>query len=99
MTDQNEAAVFVLPDHLDMQAAVPLQAALLALRGAGVSVDASGVEKLGGQCLQVLLAARKCWDEAGQDFTIAAMSDSFAAALAGFGVAPARLNTEHGVGA
>jgi chemotaxis protein CheX len=93
MKDPYSASIFALPVILDMQAALPLKTALMARWGAGLTINASLVEKLGAQCLQVLLAARKSWDEAGQDFTIDSMSDSFASALAGLGVMPASLNT------
>jgi len=77
-----------------MQAAGPLKAELLARAGAALTLDAGEVERLGGQCLQILLAARKSWDVAGQKFTIQMTSDGFSAALAGFGVKASQLNTE-----
>jgi len=50
-----------LPAILDLQAASPLAAALLARRGADLVVDAAGVQRLGGQCLAVLLSASASW--------------------------------------
>lgn len=46
-----------LPANLDLTAAASLAERLLAARGEPLTIDASGVEKLGGQCLQVLLSA------------------------------------------
>jgi len=56
-----KAAVVDLPAHLDLTAAAPLHEQLLGLRGEAVGIDASKVESLGGQCLQVLLSAVVTW--------------------------------------
>lgn len=79
------SAVIVLAANLDIQQAEPLKADLLALRGTPVAVDASGVERLGGLCLQVLLAARKTWAADGQGFDIAPASDAFTTQWNAFG--------------
>ena len=47
-----------LGDALDMTAAGPLVAELLGHRGQPVSLNAAGVRRLGGQCLQVLESSR-----------------------------------------
>ncbi len=46
---------------LDLNAALPLAAEFLSHRGEEVTVDASRVQRLGGQCLQVLLSAAMTW--------------------------------------
>jgi len=46
---------------LDLRAAEPLKAQLLAVRGQEATLDASAVERLGGLCLQVLLSALATW--------------------------------------
>ena len=56
-----KGAVVDLPAHLDLTAAAPLHEQLLGLRGEAVGIDASKVESLGGQCLQVLLSAVVTW--------------------------------------
>ena len=56
-----KVATVELPAHLDLTAAAPLHERLLALRGEAVGIDASKVESLGGQCLQVLLSAVVTW--------------------------------------
>ena len=53
--------VLTLSPVLDLTAAEPLKAELLAHRGRVLVVDASGVERLGGLCLQVLLSALSLW--------------------------------------
>ncbi len=71
---------------LDLNAAGPLAEQLRARRGAPLALDGSVVERLGGQCLQVLLAAQKTWAADGQPFRLATPSSSLAEALATFGV-------------
>jgi chemotaxis protein CheX len=46
---------------LDLNAASPLAGEFLSHRGEEVTVDASRVQRLGGQCLQVLLSAAMTW--------------------------------------
>jgi chemotaxis protein CheX len=79
-----------LPAVLDTVAAPPLLAEVRALRGAPLSVDASAVERLGGLCLQVLLAAEAQWQSDGAAFAVVEPSDAFLDALrlaAGAGLA------------
>jgi chemotaxis protein CheX len=79
---QNGPAAVRLGRVLDLNAAAPLAAELLALRGRDVLVDASAVDRLGAQCLQVLLAARATWAADGAAFELGSPSDEFAATLA-----------------
>jgi chemotaxis protein CheX len=76
------AAVVRLQQVLDLNAAGPLAAELLAVRGRDVEVDASAVERVGAQCLQVLLSARATWDADGATFALVSPSDEFASTLA-----------------
>ena len=71
-----------LGDALDMTAAGPLAKELLAVRGKPVSLDASNVRRLGGQCLQVLLSAQSTWTADGQPFEIVEPSPEFTEGLA-----------------
>ena len=50
-----------LAETLDLKAASPLADEFLARRGEAISIDASRVRRIGGQCLQVLLSAIKTW--------------------------------------
>ena len=50
----------------------------MAARGAPVDIDASGVQRLGGLCLQVLLSAEATWATDGHDFVISAASPAVA---------------------
>jgi chemotaxis protein CheX len=71
-----------LPEVLDMRAAAPLAAELLERRGRDVDLDASGVRRLGAQCLQVLLAARSSWESDGAAFHVVLPSSGFVEGLA-----------------
>ena len=70
-----------LPVVMDITAAAPLMAAMLAHRGKDVRVDASRVERMGAQCLQVLLSAAATWSLDGMDFEVSRPSAHFAEAL------------------
>ena len=60
----------VLAGALDMRAAGPLLEDVQGRRGAPLTVDGSQVERLGGQCLQVILAAQATWAADGHGFEI-----------------------------
>ncbi len=77
----------VLTETLDLLAATPLATTLLAKRGQDVVIDGSAVRRLGGQCLQVLLAARATWAADGRSFRIAIASAELVHGLAQFGAA------------
>jgi chemotaxis protein CheX len=82
------AQTLLLPAILDLSAAAPLADRLLHVRGADVALDASQVARLGGQCLQVLMAAGKTWAADRAKFEISTPSPEFVDALARFGVEP-----------
>jgi chemotaxis protein CheX len=72
----------VLPSILDLKAATPLVETLLPLRGGDLLVDASNAERLGGQCLQVLVSAVATWRADGFSLEFAKPSDAFIEGLA-----------------
>jgi chemotaxis protein CheX len=76
------AETFELSPILDIKAAAPLHAELLARRGKAVALDASNVQRLGGQCLQVLIAAFAAWRADRKALTISSPSDAFRESLA-----------------
>ncbi len=53
-----------------MRAAAPLLKDIRTRRGAPLILDGSRVERIGGQCLQVILAARAAWAADGLGFEI-----------------------------
>jgi chemotaxis protein CheX len=67
----------VLAEALDVRAAGPLLQEVRGRRGSPVELDASRVERLGGQCLQVLLAAEAAWAVDGHAFQISNASTAF----------------------
>lgn len=71
-------ASLLLEDKLDVTRAKALLAALIERRGAPVTVDASAVQHMGAQCAQVLLSARRTWQDAGHEFRFAQPSEAFA---------------------
>lgn len=85
--------MITLPAVLDLAAAAPLADALRATRGGPVSLDASSVERLGGQCLQVLLSAATTWAEEGEAFSVSGPSENFLADLGLLGLSIDTLNT------
>jgi chemotaxis protein CheX len=53
----------LLPRLLNSEAAGSLKNELVAARGKPLALDASQVERVGGQCFQLLLAAKAAWSE------------------------------------
>lgn len=74
-----------LAEVLDLNAAEPLKAELLALRGHELTLDASAVERLGGLCLQILMSARKTWAADGVNLRLGSVSQYWTEQWAAFG--------------
>lgn len=70
-----------LAQILDLAAATPLWSSLCDARGAPLHLDASEVERIGGLCLQVLLAAQAQWRADGVEFSIVSPSAAFSDGL------------------
>ncbi|HTV34131.1 MAG TPA: STAS domain-containing protein [Methylocella sp.] len=81
-----------LPDILDIKAAATLAEELLTLRGKALEIDASRVQRLGGQCLQVLLSASMTWKADGNLFTLTRASSDFLEGLGRLGVSITEFN-------
>ena len=71
-----------LAASLDMTAASSLAQDFTGARGQPLILDASAVRRLGGQCVQLLLAARMAWSQDGIGFELADPSPEFTEALA-----------------
>jgi chemotaxis protein CheX len=78
-----------LAEVLDLKAAAPLVSEFLAHRGEELSVDASRVQRLGGQCLQVLLSAAMTWKADEIPIAFINPSSDFVEGLTRLGIAPA----------
>ena len=76
-----------LGESLDMTAAGPLLQELRGRRGHPLTLDASNVRRVGGQCLQVLLSAQVTWAADGHTFEIVEPSPEFADGVALMGAA------------
>ena len=83
--------LIALPAVLDLRAADPLKAQLLAARGQETALDASAVERLGGLCLQVLLSALQTWRADGQSLTFINVTEAFASQWSALGASASDL--------
>jgi len=81
----HDSPAYALPETLNLKAAAGLYADLAGARGHDIALDASDVQRLGGQCLQVLLAASQAWRADGLEFCIINPSDAFTHTLGLFG--------------
>ncbi len=72
---------------LDLKAAAPLQAEMLARRGQALEIDASAVQRLGGLCLTVLISAQRTWSDDAIPLHVSNRSQAFDDALSLFGAA------------
>lgn len=79
------AATLTLAPVLDLNAAGPLKAEILAHRGQDLTLDASAVERLGGLCLQVLLSAARTWAADGLNLSLGFVSQALTEQWAAFG--------------
>lgn len=82
-----------LNQRLDSAAAERLRDDLSGAEGDDLALDASGVEVLGGLCLELLMCAGQVWAAAGRTFSIENPSPDFADNLARFGLSPETLST------
>ncbi len=81
----------VLPEALDLPAAVNLAASLLKLVGEDLEIDAGKVQRLGASCLQVLLSAARTWKAESTSLTLAHGSERFIDDLRLLGFTPETL--------
>lgn len=85
----------VLPQVLDITAAGPLTSEMLRLRGKDLVVDASGVDRLGAQCVQVLLSASATWAHDGMELELANPSPAFVEGLEAMGLEVANFSARN----
>lgn len=74
MSDQAE---LVLSPNMDLMAAGALREDLIARRGSPLAINAGGVQRFGGLCLQVLISAKREWDAASVPFSFTERSRDF----------------------
>ncbi len=80
------AETLELAGVLNLPAAAPLAKTLTERRGADVVIDASQVQHLGAQCLQVLLSAASTWSAEGASLRIINRSAGFITGLELMGI-------------
>ncbi len=78
----------VLPQTLDLTAVGALRDDVRARRGKPIEFDASQVQRVGGLCLQVLIAAKRDWAAAGVEARFGARSAEFDEAVRLLGAGP-----------
>ncbi|RWX76978.1 STAS domain-containing protein [Neorhizobium lilium] len=76
---------------LDLNEASALHGQLISMRGSDIVLDASGVERVGVQCAQVLVAGARAWDEDKKSFLVEKASDAFEKTMQLIGINPANL--------
>ncbi|ACB97174.1 STAS domain-containing protein [Beijerinckia indica] len=89
--DSALSATIDLPAILDLRAATPLASELLGCRGRDLIIDAAKVQRIGGQCLQVLLSAVATWQADEIPLSIRNPSPDFLEAVELLGIRPAAL--------
>lgn len=72
-----QAETLKLAPVLDLNEASALHGQLMLLRGKDLSIDASGVERVGVQCVQVLMAGANAWEQDKKGFAFGEVSDAF----------------------
>lgn len=84
----NDAAqsTLKLSPVLDLNEASILHGKLLELRGKPIEIDASAVERVGAQCVQILVAAQRNWQADRLDFSFSDRSDVFEKTLKLIGI-------------
>jgi chemotaxis protein CheX len=86
--------MIALSPTLDLRAAAPLKAEILAARGQAVTLDGSAVQRLGGLCFQVLLSALKTWRDEGQSLTFINASEALVAQWSALGATVSDLGVQ-----
>jgi chemotaxis protein CheX len=85
-----ETGSLKLVSVLDLNEASVLHGQLTNMRGSDLTIDASGVERVGVQCVQVLMAAANAWEEDKKEFVFEKVSDAFRKTMQLIGI-----NIEH----
>lgn len=86
MKVEDKMEVVELSKTLSLVAAPALLESLLQKKGQAVQVDADQVHRLGAQCLQILLSAKKNWEADDCSFVLENPSSEFSEAIALMGV-------------
>jgi chemotaxis protein CheX len=80
-----------LPEVLDLNAATPLAGELLSFRGNDLAADASQVQRIGAQGVQVLLSAVATWRQDGFKLRVVKPSAAFRDVIESLGISEGEL--------
>jgi chemotaxis protein CheX len=83
-----------LPEVLDLTFAGPLAESLLALRGSALTIDAARVQRVGAQCVQVIMSAVSTWKADAAALCIINPSPEFRETLSLLGIGLADISME-----
>ena len=83
-----------LPEILDVTFAGPLAEQLLALRGSTLTIDATQVQRVGAQCVQVIMSAVSTWKADEVTLSVVDPSQEFRDALSLLGIGLPEISTE-----
>ncbi len=86
--------VLKLDRRLDTTAADELWTALVAARGADMTLGAAEVELIGARCIEVVLKARHIWKQDGHRFVVEDVSEAMTENLGRFGIRAAELSVD-----
>lgn len=78
--------VLKLPEVLDLNAASRLHEQVLSHKGENLELDASHVNRVGAQCMQILLSAAQSWQADKQSFKVVEASDAYIKTLQLLGI-------------
>ncbi|MEQ8481894.1 MAG: STAS domain-containing protein [Hoeflea sp.] len=78
--------VLKLPEVLDLNAANRLHEQVLTHKGENLELDASDVNRVGAQCVQILLSAAQSWQAEKQGFKVVKASDAYIKTLQLLGI-------------
>lgn len=84
--NNTSAETLKLAKVLDLNEASNLHGTLTSMRGKNIAIDASGVERVGVQCVQVLLAAARAWEKDNKNLAIDKVSDAFSKTMQLIGI-------------
>lgn len=91
MKVEGKMEVIELSKTLDLVSAPALLESFLQKKGHSVQIDADQVHRLGAQCLQILLSAKKTWESDDCSFIFENPSEEFTEAIALMGISIADL--------
>jgi chemotaxis protein CheX len=85
------SGTLALSPVLDLNEASVLHGKLMSMRGKDIVIDASAVERVGVQCVQVLVAGAAAWQADKKSFLVEKASDAFEKTMQLIGISETQL--------